>query len=169
MKIFLLGYMGSGKSTIGKELAEKLKMDFIDFDTYIETKEKKSVSEIFEKEGEEKFRELEKKHLNEIIKKDNAVISLGGGTPCFNNNIETINKNGISIYLQMSVNALVKRLINAKRKRPLIKEMNEVDLKFFIATNLEKRISFYNQAKYIILSDKKSPEAISEEIMKKII
>ena len=161
--------MGSGKSTIGKELAEKLKMDFIDFDTYIETKEKKSVSEIFEKEGEEKFRELEKKHLNEIIKKDNAVISLGGGTPCFNNNIETINKNGISIYLQMSVNALVKRLINAKRKRPLIKEMNEVDLKFFIATNLEKRISFYNQAKYIILSDKKSPEAISEEIMKKII
>ncbi len=169
MKIFLIGYMGSGKSTVGKNLSEKLKLNFIDFDTYIEVKEKKPVSEIFEKQGEEKFRELEKKYLDEVIKNDDVVISLGGGTPCFNNNLETINKNGISVYLKMEVEALVKRLINAKRKRPLIKGMNEEDLKFFIEANLEKRNSFYNQSKHIVSAAKKSPGEIAEEIAKKII
>src|ERR1051325_4222519 len=106
MKIFLMGYMGSGKSTIGKLLASKLHLNFTDFDDYIETWEKKTVADIFENEGEDKFRQLEHIYLKEIILKDNTVISLGGGTPCFNNNIEIINKNGISVFIEMDAAAL---------------------------------------------------------------
>ena len=156
MKVFLIGYMGSGKSTIGKKLAEKLKLNFIDLDGFIETESRKTISEIFESEGEEKFRSLEQKYLAEIIKKDNAVISLGGGTPCFHDNMELINKNGISVYIEMSVDTLVKRLIKARKKRPLIQGMNEVDLKKFVEANLERRLPYYTQASHTIKVEEQS-------------
>jgi shikimate kinase len=159
-----MGYMGSGKSTIGKLLASKLHLNFTDFDDYIETWEKKTVADIFENEGEDKFRQLEHIYLKEIILKDNTVISLGGGTPCFNNNIEIINKNGISVFIEMDAAALAKRLIKAKRKRPLIQGMNEVDLKFFIDANLEKRSTFYSQAHYIVKSENRSAEELAEKL-----
>ncbi len=165
MKVFLIGYMGSGKSAVGKKLAEKLKLDFIDFDDYIEKKSGKTISDIFESKGEEKFRSMEQKHLGEIIKKKNAVIALGGGTPCFNNNIELINKNGISLYIEMSADALVKRLIKARKKRPLIQGMNEVDLKIFVEANMEKRLPYYKQAKHTIKVEEQNIEKIAEEII----
>lgn len=168
MRVFLIGYMGSGKSTIGKILARKLKMHFIDLDHYIETKEQKTIADIFNTEGEKKFRALEKKYLQDIITNNNTVISLGGGTPCFNNNMEIIKRNGISIYIKMTPDALVKRLINTKKKRPLIHKMSEPELKSFIETNLQKRDLFYSQSQHIIKYKMQSPEELANEIIRLI-
>lgn len=168
MKIYLLGYMGSGKSTVGKKLSERSKLDFIDFDTYIEKGSGKTIAEIFELEGEEKFRQLEHDYLKKILDIKHAVISLGGGTPCFNNNIDLINENGTSIYIETNVESLVARLLKAKRKRPLIKGMNEVDLKFFIEANLEKRNPVYRQAHHTIKVEKHSIDEVVDQIIKLI-
>lgn len=165
MRIFLIGYMGAGKSTVGKIVARKLKMNFIDFDNYIETKEQKTISDIFSTEGEEKFRILEKKYLQDMITKDNVVISLGGGTPCFNNNMATIKQNGISIYIEMTSDALVKRLIGSPKKRPLIRKMNETELKSFIEENMKKRSIFYRQSNHIIKYKMQTPEELATEII----
>src|SRR5688500_7831796 len=110
MKIFLLGYMGCGKSSAGKKLANKLGFEFIDLDEMIEKQYQKSVSEIFETEGENKFREYEHNCLKGLLDKENIVISLGGGTPCYYNNMELINTHGTSIYLKMSTEVLASRL-----------------------------------------------------------
>ena len=160
--------MGSGKSTVGEKLTAMIHLDFIDFDDYIEKKAGKTIAEIFENQGEEKFRIMENSFLREVITIDNVVISLGGGTPCFFNNMELINKNGISVYLEMTVDSLVKRLLKAKRKRPLIDGMNAVDLKYFIEANLEKRKPIYKQAHHTINSENKSPEELAELIWKMV-
>ena len=148
MRIFLVGYMGSGKSTAGKIIAEKLGMQFADLDEHVEQENGQSISEIFEKEGEEHFRELEHNALKSFFEPDNIIISTGGGTPCFYDNMDLMNRNGITVYIKMSVDSLVERLANAKHKRPLIKDMSEFDLRSFISTNLEKRESFYLKAQY---------------------
>ena len=148
MKIFLIGYMGSGKSTAGKKLAAKLGMDFIDTDDCIEKEQGRGISEVFEKEGEEKFREQERDYLQKLMEKDNMLIATGGGTPCFFNNMDVMNANGISVYFKMSVDSLANRLMNAKKKRPLIQDMNEAELHDFINTNLENREPFYNKAHF---------------------
>src|SRR5688500_7926474 len=101
MKVFLIGFMGSGKSTVGKKLAQKMTLDFIDLDAYIEKQRQKTISYFFENFGEEKFREIERDALAELLEKDNVVISTGGGTPCFFDNMEKIKKNGISVYIEM--------------------------------------------------------------------
>jgi len=168
MKIFLIGYMGSGKSTVGKRLAEKINFDFIDFDKHIEKETGKTITEIFDADGEEKFRLLEHEYLKKLLNKENVVISLGGGTPYFHNNIQLINKNGISIYLEMSLDVLVKRLSKARKKRPLIRDLNEVDLKYFIEANLEKRKPIYQKANHIIQSDHLFADDLAEEIIKLI-
>ena len=154
MKIFLMGYMGSGKSTVGKKLARKLQLDFLDLDTYIENRTGKKIAQLFDSEGEKQFRSLENKSLKELLYKDNIVIALGGGTPCFHNNIKLINKNGISVYLDIKAETLVKQLSKEKNKRPLIRGMNNNKLKLFIKINLEKRRMFYSQAHYIIKEKK---------------
>lgn len=148
MKLFLIGYMGSGKSTAGKKLAAKLGLGFLDLDEYIEKEYGKTIAEIFETEGEERFRELEHLYLKKVMEMDNIVLSLGGGTPCFYNHMEMINNNGISIYFKMSADALANRLMNAKKERPLIKNMSASELKEFITSSLEKRETFYLQAQY---------------------
>lgn len=165
MKIFLLGYMGSGKSTIGKRLAEKLKMSFIDFDSYIEKETGRSIAEIFENDREEQFRQLEHDYLKKIIDMDNIVVSLGGGTPCYHNNIELINKNGISVFLLVSAEKLVQRLMKVKNKRPLIRNLNEKELRPFIEANLEERIPIYQKAHHIISTENLSAEQVTEQIL----
>ena len=160
--------MGSGKSTIGKLLAEKLRMDFIDFDNHIEQATGKTITEIFDTEGEEKFRTLEHQHLKKLLNKDNVVISLGGGTPCFHNNIELINKNGVSVYIEVSVDVLVKRLSKGKTKRPLIRDVHEVDLKYFIETNLEKRLPIYRQAHISICVNNMNAKQVAEVIRQSV-
>ena len=160
--------MGSGKSTIGKLLAEKLGMDFIDFDRHIEQETGKTIPEIFDMEGEDTFRLLEHEYLKKLLDKDRVVIALGGGTPCFHNNMELINKNGTSVYISMSVDTLVKRVSKARNKRPLIRDLNDVDLKYFIETNLEKRLPDYRQAHLSVCAEDMNAEQVAEVIRKSV-
>lgn len=153
MRIFILGFMGSGKSTIGKKLAYRLNLPFYDLDRLIEQKYNANLNEIFNTLGEDKFRLIEKNLLEEYLLKDNYVLSTGGGTPCFFNNMELINKSGISVYLDTSIPIIVNRLINAKRKRPMIGGMNKEQLEIFIKNKLTERTKFYKQAKITIPAD----------------
>jgi shikimate kinase len=147
--IYLVGYMGTGKTTIGKLLAEKLSRSFIDMDGFIENRYHKTVSSIFEEKSEAGFREIEHRTLQEISSFENVVVSTGGGLPCFFDNMDLMNRTGITIYLKASVDELVGRLSFDKQKRPLIKGKNAEDLRDFVKTNLEKRESFYSQAAFI--------------------
>jgi len=142
--------MGSGKTTIGKQLARKLAYSFVDSDNYIESKEKRTIVQIFEQDGEEHFRLLEKKYLHELGETDNCVISTGGGLPCFHDNMEFINENGLSIYLQLPPAALVNRLSNSKKDRPLIKDKTDEELLDFIKGALAIRENFYTKAKLCV-------------------
>ncbi len=149
-KIFLTGYMGSGKSTAGKKLAAKFGYDFIDLDHFIESEYKLTIPEIFATKGENEFRAMEHNALKKVIEKNNIVIACGGGTPCYYNNMELMNNNGTTVYIKMSVDALVNRLINAKEKRPLIANKTEAELRAFINRQLEKREDAYHQAQYTV-------------------
>lgn len=146
--------MGSGKSTLGKKLANKLNLQFIDLDKVIEEKEQQTINQIFEEKGEEYFRSVEKNVLEELVeKKSSFVMALGGGTPCFNNNMEFINANGCSIYLKYNSGILFSRLINAKYQRPLLIGKSEEELKLYIEEKLAEREVFYKEAKVICESD----------------
>ncbi len=149
-KIFITGYMGSGKTTAGKKLATDLGYEFIDLDHFIETQYQQTIPEIFATKGEGEFRVMEHNALKKVLEKTDAVISCGGGTPCYFNSMELMNSHGITIYLKMSVNALVNRLLNAKEKRPLIQSKTEPELHAFISRQLEKREDFYHKAQYIV-------------------
>ena len=150
MRIFLIGFMGCGKSTIGKKLAKTLSCKFIDLDKYIEGKTGESVQQIFKEKGEKYFRVLETESLMEICKSDNLVIATGGGTPCFFDNMQRILDKGICIYLKMEANNLAKRLSKEKSKRPLIENLTEKYLVNFIRKKLVEREVFYNKANHII-------------------
>lgn len=150
MRIFIIGYMLSGKSTIGKKIANKLSYDFIDTDKLIENTYHYTVNDIFEKFSEDVFRQMEKKMLENIINKDNIVIATGGGLPCFNDNMDTIKQNGKSIYLKMTSKEIISRLINSKHPRPLLKSLSDTEKEEFIEKNIKEREVFYNKADIII-------------------
>ena len=142
--------MGSGKTTFGKKMASKLNVLSFDLDSQIEKKIGNSISDIFKNNGEAYFRQLESEVLNEIISNNkNFVMSLGGGTPCFNNNMELIKSAGTSVYLKYNAGMLTSRLINAKDERPLIQNLNETELKDYVNTKLVEREKFYNQSNFI--------------------
>lgn len=149
-KIFLTGYMGSGKSTVGKKLAAKLSYDFIDLDKLIEVEYQQSIPEIFATKGEKEFRAMEHNALKKLLEQSNIVVACGGGTPCYYNNMELMNNNGTTVYLKMSADALVSRLFHAKDKRPLIENKTEAELHTFVNRQLEKREDVYHQAQYIV-------------------
>ena len=132
--------MGSGKSTQGKKLASLLRMRFVDLDSYIQKQEDKLIQSIFDDEGELHFRNLETKYLKELIEdKNDKVFSLGGGSVCFNNNIELIKKNGILIYIEMPTAALAERLNKSRKSRPLIKNLAAAELLSYVETKLAER------------------------------
>ena len=168
MKIVLLGYMASGKSSIGKRLAKMLSMSFLDLDDYIIDKEKMSISEIFKEKGEVYFRLIENKYLKEILKKDNDfILALGGGTPCYANNMDEINKGKtVSIYLQGSTQTMINRLIKKKSKRPLIASLTDDKIPEFVAKHLFERRFYYEQAKMTIKIDDKKKSEVAKEIYK---
>ncbi|MDO9186513.1 MAG: shikimate kinase [Bacteroidota bacterium] len=149
-KFFLTGYMGSGKSTVGEKLAAKLKYDFIDLDKLIESDYKQSIPEIFATKGEKEFRAMEHNTLKRVIEKNNVVVACGGGTPCYYDNMELMSNNGVTVYIKMSVDALVDRLTNAKEKRPLIENKTAPELRSFIKRQLEKREDIYHKAQYTV-------------------
>ncbi len=158
MKIFLIGYMGSGKSTLGKALATILSVPFIDMDNAIELMSGQSISEIFEKHGEAYFRNLESKALKDMEGVEAAIVACGGGTPCFNDNLEWMNKEGLTIYLKLSPQSIVQRLKNKRDERPLIKNKSEKELHDFIEQHLNSRTVFYEQAQLIYSTDELSLE-----------
>ena len=166
MKIVLLGYMASGKSTIGREISKKLDMKFIDLDDYISKREKRSISEIFKVEGEIYFRKIESSYLGEILNsKDSFILSLGGGTPCYSNNMELIlNSDASSIYIKASIKTLVSRLTAEKNKRPLVADLEDDKLIEFVAKHLFERRFFYEQASITVHTEDKSIEEIITEI-----
>jgi len=169
MRIFLIGFMGSGKSSLGKELAHKLGLFFIDLDSLIEEITSSSISEIFSTQGENKFREIEHQCLKETFHAENVVIATGGGTPCFHDNMQLINENGISIYIKLNAGMLASRLNNDKGKRPLLNG-SDMDNSFQenIVQLLESREQYYLQAKVIVegkdISAKKIIEKLSGSI-----
>ncbi|MFY9244106.1 MAG: shikimate kinase [Polaribacter sp.] len=168
MKIVLLGYMASGKSSIGKRLSKKMSIEFIDLDDYIIEKEKSSILDIFKNKGEIYFRLIENKYLKEILAKNtNFVLSVGGGTPCYANNMEEINQEYVtSIYLEGNLKTLVKRLIKKKSKRPLIASLSDDQIPEFVAKHLFERRFFYDQAKMKVKIDDKSKKKVAKEIKK---
>ena len=141
-KIILIGYMGSGKSTLGEKLARELKVPFIDSDEVIEQIAKMDVSTIFKTQGEDVFRKMESMFLESLINIPAFVLSTGGGMPCFNNNMEVLNELGNTIYLKNSSEGLADRLMIAKSNRPLIEGKSETELIQFIEENLIKREPF---------------------------
>ena len=152
-RIFLIGYMGAGKTTLGKAFAREMNLSFVDQDWYIEERFHKTVQEIFAERGEQGFRELERQMLHEIAEFEDVVISTGGGAPCFYDNMEFMNQKGETIFLNVAPDVLFSRLKIASQNRPILRGKTNEELKAFIAKALEKRAPFYSKAKYIFNAD----------------
>lgn len=162
--IFLIGFMGSGKTHWGKIWAAKYQIGFYDLDEVIEKETGRKVNDIFEKQGEKKFRELELQYLRGFEEKRNFLLSCGGGTPCFNKNLEWMLGHGIVIYLEAKPAYILERVMEEKEKRPLLKEVNHSELLFFIQHKLKEREAFYQRAHFRL-----PVEDISEESLASII
>lgn len=170
MRIVLVGYMGSGKTTIGKALAKDLNLNFIDLDEYIKQSENMTIPNLFQSKGEIYFRKKEYVYLKEIlIEQNNFVLSTGGGTPCYGDNMNTIiEKTENNFYLKVSLPGLVERLSKDKSERPLVKDTPNEDLPEFIGKHLFERSFYYSQSNNIITCDAKVPSTIVEEIKEKL-
>lgn len=154
MRIFLIGFMGSGKTYWGTRISESLKIPFYDLDAVIVNEEGMSVAEIFKVKGEEYFRYKEKQVLEELVaKNENFVLSAGGGTPCFFNNIKFMKRNGKVIWLNTSTNMLKHRLMKERLTRPLLRDISEAGLHTYIVRKLGERKMYYEQADFTVLED----------------
>ena len=149
-RIILVGYMGSGKTTVGKALSKETGMMFYDLDWYIESRMRKSVSQIFAERGEEGFRKIEYNMLHEVAEFEDVIISCGGGTPCFFDNMDYLNQQGDVIYLKATPETLYKHLLMAKIERPLLKGKSAEELIAYITEHLKERSQFYEKARYIL-------------------
>lgn len=166
MKIILLGYMGSGKSTVAKALASALQLPFTDLDDYIIEKEKQSIKEIFKTKGEIYFRKQESKYLKEILENQtDSLLALGGGTPCYSDNMELIKNKALSIYLKGSIETIFYRLRSEKQQRPLIASLSDEQLTEFIAKHLFERRYYYEQADESVNIDQKSIDELLQELL----
>ena len=164
-----MGYMGSGKSIISKELSSKLRFENIDLDNEISSELGLSIPEIFQKKGELFFRKKEKKVLERILNtQEDVVLSLGGGTPCYYNNIDVINERSVSVYLVANVNTLVKNLLHEREKRPLIAGIKEEELPNFIGQHLMERNHYYSKAKVAVMVNNWDLDRIVSDILTEI-
>ena len=173
MKIVLIGYMGSGKTAVGRHLASILKIDFKDLDTEIETIEKQSIPELFSKKGEIYFRKTEKDTLKSVLNTNNDfVLATGGGTPCYANTMDLLNddKSILTIHLRASIPLLTERIFPKKNTRPLISHIETKEgLIDFISKHVFERSQFYNRAALTINIEDKTISEIVEEIILKIM
>lgn len=166
MRIFLIGFMGSGKSHWGRLLSQRLQLPYYDLDALIVESAGKPITTIFEEEGEEYFRLLEKDLLEDVIRENpSLVLSCGGGTPCFFNNIELMKKEGLVVWLNTETNTLLARLQKEKAKRPLIKDISEAELRSYILKKINDRRIYYEQADLHIEEDKINLEELIQLIM----
>lgn len=153
-RIFLIGFSGAGKTTLGRAFAKRYGIDFIDLDWFIEQRFHKSINQLFEERGEKGFRELEKNMLHEVGEFENVVISCGGGTPCFFDNMDYMLSAGTVVFLEPTEEALFRRLRIARESRPLLRGMNDEELLQAIRKSTSERHKYYSRAHYTIQSDK---------------
>ena len=149
-RIFLIGYMGAGKTTVGKALSKELGLTFYDLDWYIEGRRHRTIPQLFEQEGEEGFRKIERNMLHEVAEFENILLSCGGGTPCFFDNIDYMNQQGSVIDLKTSPEVLCKHLRMGHTERPLLKGKNDEQLLQFVTEQLKQREPYYNKARVTI-------------------
>ena len=149
-KVFLIGFMGSGKTHWGRIWAAKSRLTFFDLDSRIEKAFRMKISDIFEKKGEEKFRELERYHLRKFEHKKNFLLACGGGTPCFSDNMEWMKQQGKVIYLKAEAELILEQVMNETEQRPLLKKINPSELLFFIQKKLMEREPYYSKADLIL-------------------
>ena len=152
-RIILIGYMGAGKTTIGRVLAREMGLEFYDLDNYIEDRFHQKIPDIFATKGEEGFRELERKMLHEVAEFEDIIISCGGGTPCFFDNMEYMNQQGETIFLDAPPAVLKEHLLMGKTVRPLIQGKSSEELIAYIQESLQKRLPFYQKAKHTLSID----------------
>ena len=171
-RIILVGYMGSGKTTVGKALSKETGMMFYDLDWYIESRMRKSVSQIFAERGEEAFRTIEYNMLHEVAEFEDVIISCGGGTPCFFDNMDYLNQQGDVVYLKATPETLYKHLLMAKVERPLLKDKSPEELIAYITDHLKERAPFYEKAHYTLdvnVLDNYDKIAVSVERIKSLL
>ena len=171
-RIILIGYMGSGKTTVGKALSKATGMMFYDLDWYIESRMRKTVSQIFAERGEEGFRQIEYNMLHEVAEFENVIISCGGGTPCFFDNMDYLNQQGDVVYLKATPETLYKHLLMAKVERPLLKGKTHEELITYITEHLKERSPFYEKARHTLdvnVLDNYDKIAISVERIKSLL
>lgn len=167
--VFLIGFMGCGKTTMGKKIARKIDLPFIDMDQQIVEQTGMSIANYFSLHGEDKFRELESQILRSIPQNKGAIISTGGGTPCFNDNMQWMNEMGISVYLKLPAKALLKRLSGKEGvSRPLLQGKSEEELLDFIINKLNEREVFYQKAHLVIETLNANPPAVLDLILTKL-
>lgn len=165
MNFYLIGFMGSGKSHWGKAWATHYKTGFIDLDAAIEMEVGATIEEIFESKGEDYFREIESKALRNCVNYNNTIISCGGGTACYYNNIDWMNEHGITVYLTASPDEILRRLLKGEQDRPLLKKINQAELLFFIQKKLAEREAFYSKANIILDSSTITDQTFEEKIL----
>lgn len=159
-RVILIGFMGSGKTTLGKEIASRMGIPFIDSDQEIETHFQKSIGDIFTENGESFFRTLETEYIQALDLRDDFVLATGGGMPCFDRNMELLNEIGTTFYLNRSAKELARRLYNAKSRRPLIEGLDEAELLPFIEDRLNRREEYYRKSTVILTREEQNPESI---------
>jgi len=165
MKIYFIGFMGTGKTYWGRQVSRKLNVPFFDLDEQIVNHEGKSINDIFGQKGEEYFRQVEKDVLHIISEShDSFVLATGGGTPCYFNSIEYMNKMGITVWINTSMDVLFERLIKEKAERPLLKDLSDQQLKAYIIKKFSDRKIYYEQSAIIIDDEHKVLETIVDQI-----
>lgn len=171
-RIIIIGYMGAGKTTVGRALAAELGIEFYDLDWYIESRMRKTVKQLFDEVGEEGFRKIEHNMLHEVAEFENVVISCGGGTPCFFDNMAYMNQQGDTVYLKASPEILYKHLKMGKSVRPLLLNKTPEEVQVFITEQLANRESYYSRAKYTVnvnLMDNHDKIRMSVEKVKQLL
>lgn len=168
MRIALIGYMGSGKTSISKQLSRETSLPLFDLDREIEKEEGATISHIIKAKGELYFRKLEREVLQQALHGEDAIISTGGGTPCYYDNMDQLNQHAETVYLQLSVPQLYERLEGEQRHRPLIAHLEKDELKDFIGKHLLERSSFYEKAKFKVRPAGQSVTQTVEDILSQI-
>lgn len=148
-RILLIGFMAAGKTTLGKALAKEMGLQFIDLDHYIESRYHCTVSQLFAERGEEAFRQIERNMLHEVAEFEDVIIATGGGTPCFYDNMEYMNAQGITVFLEASIDVIYTRLTIARVQRPLVAGKSADELRAYIADMLARRLPYYTRATHI--------------------
>lgn len=168
-RIFLTGYMGAGKTTVGRKLSKQLDLYFIDLDYYIEGRFHKEIRQLFAERGEDVFRDIERRMLHEVASFEDVLVSTGGGTPCFFDNIDFMNAEGTTVYLKVTAGELARRLESCKQSRPVLESRRGEDLRRYVAESLEARRPYYEKAQIILDAERMTTLQDVQEITSRLL